>query len=193
VQATVTTPRAILDAALACFSEAGYEQTTIEQIRARSGASIGSIYHHFGGKDQIAVSLYLEALGDYQAGLLALLGPGPAERTVKALVRHHLRWVEANPQLARFLLAPRPTALKQASAARLRELNRAAFDALQAWRRGHEQELQPIGFDAFYATVFGPAQEASRHRLAGRSRTSMSRLERELAAAAWRSIKGDDI
>ena len=172
----------ILDAALACFGERGYEGTTIEEIRARSGASVGSIYHHFGGKDQIADALYVEALRDYQSGFLELLRDD-AERAIKAVVRHHLRWVDANPDLARFLLTERRPA-------EVRHLNRAAFEALESWRSAHADELQPLSFDAFYAVVIGPAQEAARHRLAGRTQTPLRRLERELADAAWQAIRG---
>lgn len=180
---TASRPREILSAALACFDEQGYEATTIEQIRARSGASVGSIYHFFGGKEQIAAAIYAEALRDYQEGLLALLGDGAVERTIKAIVRHHLRWVEANPAKARFLHAPRR--------ADVRELNRAAFTRVEQWRNAHADQLQPVSFDAFYAVVIGPAQEATRHWLAGRTHTPLRRLERELADAAWRAIKGD--
>jgi AcrR family transcriptional regulator len=175
----------ILDAALSCFSQRGYDATTIEEIRARSGASVGSIYHHFGGKDRIAAALYEEALRDYQAGFLEALG-GNGERTIKGIVRHHLRWVEADPERSRFLLAER----RPSSEAALRELNRTAFDALAAWRDAHSHELQPVSFDGFYAVVVGPAQEAARHWLAGRTRTPLRRLERELADAAWRAIRG---
>jgi AcrR family transcriptional regulator len=174
--------REILDAALVCFDERGYDATTIEEIRSRSGASVGSIYHHFGGKDRIADALYTEALRGYQLGFLELLGDS-AERAVKAVVRHHLRWVDANPELARFLLTERRPD-------EVRELNRAAFAALETWRAAHADELQPLSFDAFYAVVIGPAQEAARHRLAGRTQTPLRRLERELADAAWRAIRG---
>ena len=180
----------ILAAALDCFSERGYERTTIDDIRALSGASVGSIYHHFGGKEQIAAALYVEALRDYHSGFLALLGEGSTERTIKAMVRHHLRWVEEKPQLAGFLLAPRAAELQLASQAGVRALNRAAFDALESWRGARAAELQPLSFDAFYATVIGPAQEAARHRLAGRTPTPLRRLERELADAAWRAVRG---
>jgi AcrR family transcriptional regulator len=172
----------ILDAALTCFSERGYEGTTIEEIRAHSGASVGSIYHHFGGKEQIADALYAEALRDYQSGFLELLRDD-AERAIKGVVRHHLRWVDANPELARFLLAERRPA-------GVRELNRAAFETLESWRAAHADELRPLSFDAFYAVVIGPAQEGARHRLAGRTRTPLRRLERELADAAWRAVRG---
>ena len=182
--ATASRPREILDAALACFDENGYDATTIEQIRALSGASVGSIYHHFGGKEQIAAALYVDALRDYQDGFLALLDAGPAERAIKGVVRHHLRWVETNPARARFLHSPRRGDVG--------ELNRVAFARVGAWRREHSDELQPMSFDAFYAVVIGPVQEASRHWLAGRTHTPLRRLERELADAAWRAIKGDN-
>src|SRR6266702_1055869 len=44
----------ILDVALACFLADGYEQTTIAQIRKRSGTSNGALFHHFPSKEAIA-------------------------------------------------------------------------------------------------------------------------------------------
>ena len=192
--AALPRPREILDAALVCFDERGYDATTIEEIRARSGASVGSIYHHFGGKEQIAAAIYLESLRDYQAGFLALLEHGLPERTIKALVRHHMRWVEANPARARFLNAPRQLDGRGGDARRhadVQAMNRDAFARVEAWRRTHADALRPASVDVFYAVVIGPAQEASRHWLAGRTKTPLRRLERELADAAWRAIKGD--
>lgn len=51
------TKRAVLDAAKAMFAENGYEHTTISDIVARSGVSVGSIYHQFGGKAEICRAL----------------------------------------------------------------------------------------------------------------------------------------
>src|SRR5215470_3712527 len=65
--------RAILMAALDCFSTRGVSATTIEDIRAKSGASIGSIYHHFRSKENLAATLYVEGLREYHAGLLRAL------------------------------------------------------------------------------------------------------------------------
>src|SRR4030088_3565590 len=105
VQARPERPAAILAAALACFSEHGFAATTVEQIRERSGASIGSIYHHFGGKEQLAAELYVEGLRGYQQGLRGVLELHPdAEAAVRALVSHHQRWVEPNPKHAQFLM-----------------------------------------------------------------------------------------
>ena len=43
-------------------------------------------------------------------------------------------------------------------------------------------------FDLFYSVLIGPAQEFCRLWLEGRMRTSLRTAERELAAAAWRSL-----
>lgn len=188
---SVATKAKILRAALAVFAERGYERAGIEEIRDRSGVSIGSIYHHFGGKEQLAAAIQVEALADYQRGVLAeLRREQPAEQTVKALVRHHLRWVEANRERAAFLFAPRAPELRLASEGPVRDLNRELFAAVTEWRGRHSKELREMSADAFYAVVIGPAQELSRHRLAGRTDTPPRQIERELADAAWNAIRG---
>ena len=55
------------------FSERGLSGATIDDVRRLSGASIGSIYHHFGDKEGIADALYADGLRDYQGGFLAVL------------------------------------------------------------------------------------------------------------------------
>jgi AcrR family transcriptional regulator len=174
----------ILDAALAVFTEKGLAGATVADVRELSGASTGSIYHHFGDKDGLATALYLGALRDYQDGFLAILGGEPdGERGVKALVRHHLRWVEAHPDLARFLLAGRPPG----AAERLKEMNRDAYAATSAWLDG--AGLGRLPFDLIYAVLIGPAQEFCRGWLQDRTRTSMATAERILGEAAWRALR----
>jgi AcrR family transcriptional regulator len=63
------TRRRILEAALACFLEDGYEQTTIARIRERSDTSNGALFHHFPSKEAIAEALYVEAIASFQEGL----------------------------------------------------------------------------------------------------------------------------
>jgi AcrR family transcriptional regulator len=180
--------RDILEAALRGFAEKGLAGTTVEEVRRRSGASVGSIYHHFGDKEGIAAALYLDLLRDYQAGVVAVLAGGrDAERTVTGLVRHHLRWVEADPDRARFLL----TGLPPRAAGSISEVNRDGLRATAEFlERGIEAgELADVPLDVFYAVLIGPAQEFCRHWLQGRMRTSLRAAERSLAAAAWRALR----
>jgi AcrR family transcriptional regulator len=177
----------ILEAALRGFAEKGLAGTTVDEVRRRSGASVGSIYHHFGDKEGIAAALYLDCLRDYQAGVVAVLERGgDAEATVKALVRHHLRWVEADPDRARFLLSGPPPR----SAAAIADVNRDGLRAMVAWleRESAAGRVEPMPFDVFFAVLIGPAQEFCRYWLSGRVRTSIRSAQRSLGDAAWRAV-----
>lgn len=48
----------ILDAAMACFAEQGYHETSIDDIAARIGLSKGALYYHFAGKRDILIGLF---------------------------------------------------------------------------------------------------------------------------------------
>jgi AcrR family transcriptional regulator len=184
----------ILDAALECFAGHGFAGTTIEEIRQRSGASVGSIYHHFGGKEGLAAELYVEGLRGYQEGFLqALEASDYAEACIRALVHHHLRWVERSPKLARFLMNRRETELRVATEARVRELNRAFFPPVTEWvrRQVDAGALRPLHSDLWEPVLLGPCQEFCRLWLAGRTRLSLRRAEQELADATWNAVKAD--
>jgi AcrR family transcriptional regulator len=43
----------ILDAAMRVFSEKGYHASTIADVVRESGLSVGAIYTHFSGKDEL--------------------------------------------------------------------------------------------------------------------------------------------
>lgn len=46
----------LLDAALAVIREKGYVATTVDELCARAGVAKGSFFHHFDGKDALAVA-----------------------------------------------------------------------------------------------------------------------------------------
>ncbi len=71
----------IIRAALACFTEKGYTNTSIEDVCSQSGASVGSLYHHFSSKERLASAVYLEGIRDYQIGLAAELERHEQART----------------------------------------------------------------------------------------------------------------
>jgi AcrR family transcriptional regulator len=103
--ATADTRARILDASLACFSEDGYERTTIARIRERSGTSNGAVFHHFASKEAVADALYVGAIASFQEGLWDLVRRRPAtlREAVRGAIIHQLRWTERNADLARFV------------------------------------------------------------------------------------------
>jgi AcrR family transcriptional regulator len=56
------TRNAILTAAREVFTSAGFSDANIADVVTRAGASVGSLYHHFGGK----ADLYLALFEDYE-------------------------------------------------------------------------------------------------------------------------------
>ncbi|MDO8189360.1 helix-turn-helix domain-containing protein [Conexibacter sp. JD483] len=179
--------QAILDAALAVFLERGFDAATIEAVRDRSGASTGSIYHFFGSKERLAAALYGSALADYEQGVVALLAPDPAPAAgVRALVRHHLRWVEQRPELARFLFARRSSAVRAASADEVERINARAADALAAWAAPHvrAKHLRRLPPELFRAILLGPAQEFARAWLRDAADSTIEQATRAFGAAA---------
>jgi AcrR family transcriptional regulator len=183
---------AILEAARACFEEHGYATTTIELIAARSGASNGSIYHHFGAKDGILAALYTDALASYQEELLALLREhaDDAEGGIRGAVVHHLAWVEAHPHGTRTLFEHRQTLERTPRAGEIQRQNRAALGEVRAWAARHVEAgtIRDLG-PAAGAIWFGPAQLVARDWIAGRLRGKPGALAPTLADAAWRSFR----
>jgi AcrR family transcriptional regulator len=186
----------ILAAALAAFTEKGFAAATIEDVRARSGASTGSIYHHFGGKEGLAAAIYVEGLRDFQQGFLReLRRDRTPEETIKGLVRYHLRWIARNAELARFIFNRHETEVRAQTEEPMAQLNRRLFAEGGALLEPlfESGELRPLPLELFNAVLVGPSQEFARHWLAGRTRTPIKTAERELAETAWAALRGEGL
>ena len=183
--------RAILDAALAEILSRGYDAVTMEQLRARSGASIGSIYHHFASKQELAAALLLEGLAAYQAGFAAALGGRRGARaSIEAALRFHLSFVAEHPDRARFLFAEQPAEVARACEARLCQMNRAFLAAVLRRLRAFAAAgtLRVLPADVYAAVLVGPAQFFARHWLAGATETPIEEAARRLAQATWAAL-----
>ena len=183
----------ILRAALEAFTEKGFAAATIEDVRTRSGASTGSVYHHFGDKEGLAAALYVEGLRDYQDGFLHELGRRRGAReTVTGAVRYHLRWIARNADLARFIFHRHESAVRAQAEQPLAQLNRRLWAEAGAIFEQYFDSgaLRRLPLDLFNAVLIGPSQEFARHWLAGRTKTSIKTAERELAEAAWLALRG---
>ncbi|OLT40643.1 TetR family transcriptional regulator [Saccharomonospora sp. CUA-673] len=61
---TEETRKQVLDAAAAVFIEQGYTRTGVSEIVSRAGSSVGSVYHHFGGKAEVYLALWESYVGE---------------------------------------------------------------------------------------------------------------------------------
>jgi len=57
---TAHTQRALLDAAREVFTSRGFSEASIAEVVERAGSSVGSLYHHFGGKSELFLALWQE-------------------------------------------------------------------------------------------------------------------------------------
>lgn len=175
------------------IKRSGFSGATVAEIRRRSGASTGSIYHHFGSKERIAATLYTEAMAAYQANMLdhfAIEQPGKA--SIEGMVHVHLDWVAKNRDLASFLFTTTHPDILTAAKPRLGELNKVLFGNLGAFIRGLQDRGQldrDLDIELFISVVIAPAQHFARRWLTGEAKNEMPRARKILARAAWRTVR----
>jgi AcrR family transcriptional regulator len=184
----------IIDSARNAFAERGLIGASIADVSAASQASVGSIYHHFEGKEGLAGAVYVAALRDFQEAFAgAVTRSRSPEEGVRRGVQAVLRWcLRDQPGAARFLLNAADAA-RGAAEAELRDANRKFFKTVLAWwDEGVEAgELRALDLDLAHSIWLGPALEYCRLRLDGRTRVAPARAERELAGAAWNALRND--
>jgi len=184
--------QAIIEAALACFIELGYNSTGISDILKKAGATTGSLYHHFGSKEQLAGEVYLEGIREYQAGFLSVLAREiDAEKGVKALIAYHLKWVESNRAWAQFLFLMRYDEFMTQKKEEFSALNKEFISQASTWFRrqiadGSIRRLPP---DLYTIILMSPCHEFAREYISDRTSTDINTAINELASAAWISLK----
>ncbi len=73
---TDATQQRILDAATEAFAVRGFNAATMADIVDGSGASVGSIYHHFGGKRELFLAIFDRLVAEIDRHIDNAAGPG---------------------------------------------------------------------------------------------------------------------
>lgn len=184
--------REILRAALDLFLEVGVAAATIEQLRDRSGASVGSIYHHFGSKEGVATALQLECLADYQEGFAGeVTRRRSAEAGIRAGVAHELTWSEDHPGRARYLAASPLSPAGEPIAAAAAELNETFAARIAGWVEPFVAagEVRDLPLEELSAIWIGPARHLAGQWLSGRTERRPRAAARTLGDAAWDALR----
>jgi AcrR family transcriptional regulator len=150
----------LLEAARDVFSEVGYTEANVADVVARAGSSVGSMYHHFGGKADLYLALYDEHQSRQEARADAAVRQSRAAGEQDALVlfiagsRAFLRGCWEERDLARlFLEGDGPPGFDQVSRQRFREWVKRAGGLL----RGAESHLLGEPFTLVLTTVIAAA------------------------------------
>ncbi len=101
----------ILEVALECFAEYGYDGTRIRQIAKKAGVTEGALYRHYSSKESVAQSLFRHHLGKFSAILQSVAEAESAssvEEQLRALIKIGLQTYRENPAAFNFVLLRPP-------------------------------------------------------------------------------------
>lgn len=184
--------REILDAALGLFLRQGIPATTMPQICAASGASTGSVYHLFGSKDEIAMTLFVEGMVDYERKMLHAIEKKKSLRDcIHALIKTHLQEVVDDPALSMYLVRLSFAEDHGEISRQYRELNNHFVQTIWARLKPFVErgELIQLPEELYFSVIVGPAAHLARGWLRGRIESDLLSAAEPLAEAAWKSLR----
>ncbi len=160
---------AILQAALELIAERGFHDTPMSLIARRSGASAGTIYHHFADKDDLIHALYRHVKTIFNRALVAGNVPAlPREIAFRRMWLNAYHFYHTHQVEARFLdqyenspyYHPQIPVGEVVEEEQLPELYRLAFGDAQ-------HPVKDLPMDALYELTIGVAARVAKHRRAG--------------------------
>lgn len=178
----------ILKTALQLFAERGYFATSIHDIRRSAGLSIGSIYHHFDGKEAIARAIYDDLLSRMSSVVEdAAAGHATAREKCRAIIAALFALTDTEPLLVSFVLHAKhrdflPEALPICSTRPFVLMRELIADAVTS---GEVRPLDPITASS---AMFGGPIRLLHLALDGVLPRPLSSYLDEIADAGWRSI-----
>ncbi len=96
----------VLAAAAACFSRGGFAATSMPDIAAQAGLSVGALYRHFSSKEALFLAVVGARVAVYNEAVFAALDrPGPPLQRLRAALHSLQRLLSGqSPDDARLLL-----------------------------------------------------------------------------------------
>ena len=182
----------LLDTALALHAEQGPEAVTVPAVLARSGASPGSLYHHFGSLSGLRAALYARCLTELLEHLVAGLRAADGARDgVHEVVEAYLQFTRSSPEVARYVDAAYGTAFCASHAPVVSGAGAVALEALRAWFRPHlvAGAMAPLPEQLVEMLLIGPVAETARRWLAGDPTVDLDAAERLLPERVWASLR----
>ncbi|RMG40767.1 MAG: TetR/AcrR family transcriptional regulator [Candidatus Dadabacteria bacterium] len=190
------TPRQrILGAALKLFVEQGYFNTNVPDLSRDSKCSVGSIYHNFKNKEEVATALYEECIVSFRQALQESIGnTTDPEKLIKRLIRAFLEFSEVNYQLSKYIWLCRHNEfmtgiIKHPTRVGYDKLGRVLTKSIKTGIR--EGKIRPMKANIIWSIIFGIPLSYIRDWLDGYNSVKPSQVADELAEACWRAIKNN--
>lgn len=179
----------VLETALTLFSESGYFNTSIHDIRREAGVSTGAIYHHFQNKETLARSLYdslllqmntaIENTSSNKVGCL---------KKSRAIVETMFDLTMEHPRNMQFVLLAQhreylPDEAPICSSKPFLAMKKIVIDGIS---NGEVRDMEPW---VAATTMFGGALRMMNLQLDGVLERPLSDYLDEVVNCAWRGIK----
>lgn len=184
----------ILRAALELFVDQGYFNTNVPKISTKSKCSVGSIYHHFINKEEIAYLLYRDGIIQFRHALESAIpktDTEPLENTIRSIVIAFLTFAEEHKTLSQYLWLARHNEFLEGKIAvptRVgfdsfgRKLTKAIKTAIK------KNEIPPVKAEILWSIVFGIPLSFVRDWLEGHTSSSPKEVSKLLASACWAAL-----
>ncbi|GCE28279.1 transcriptional regulator [Dictyobacter alpinus] len=188
--ATAQRRQAILQAALQSFLTKGYTDTTMEDIRQLSGASTGSIYHHFENKETLALTLHVEGRNDLNAQLLEAFVNKQPEEGIKALISTYFDWMARHVDLGRFMIQANSIEYLGVEVHAIHQAAEVLPMRIYAWLSPFIETGLVARYprELYIPLIFGPSRELVRLWLRDRREIDFSVISTSLANVAWQTL-----
>lgn len=183
----------ILMSALEAFTEKGIFETTMSDIRRISGASTGSVYHHFNGKQHIAFELYIHGIQSFYNIALDIISTNPGgEECITQIVTRSLKWHDDNRQLGYFLFRAADTGFLDEHNEAIRAMQVSFLKEFATWMepRMDSGEMRRIPHRLQVPLIVGPTREFLRNWMPDCKQQYMDEALEVLPGAAWEVVRG---
>ncbi len=183
----------ILAAALKLFVEQGYFNTNVPDLSRESKCSVGSIYHTFKNKEEVAVALYNEGLNAFrQALLFSIKDKTDVEDVLKTVVKSFLTFSEVNHQLSKYMWLCRHNEfmggiIKHPTRVGFDELGRKLTKVIKSGIR--KKRMRDLKAEVIWSILFGVPLSYVRDWLDSYNPESPKNVSEDLAEACWRALK----
>jgi len=185
----------ILQAAVRVFSRNGFDRASVKSIAEEAGVAVGSIYNHFGSKDDLLISIFEEEFA-HRTALVDRIRESrdPIPDQVERLLQEHFSRARDHRELAELLLyeryhrgsrvRERLAALQADVVIRIAAILRRGID--EGWIRPcHPEVVAQALFDLVQTMTVCWA-------LGDRADAAFATAPKELTDLMWKGLRRDD-
>lgn len=179
----------IIETALTLFTRQGYFNTSVHHIQKAGNVSIGTIYHYFNNKAEIAKALYEKVLQQMTEMIVDILKHHESTHDrCQAVIRQLLDMTEADPEKMNYMLHANhqeflPSEKPVCSSIPFELILNMVQTGIQ---RGEIRALSPV---VASATIFGGALRLIHLRLDGALQEPVTEYFEEIWDSSWRGVE----